>query len=89
MKQQKITVSICLGIYAAIAIGTAIMEHRETMASIGLFGLLLGVFYLLVGLVLCIPKESRSVGKAILLCAGIAFIIGVGVCSFFPFRFGR
>jgi acyl-CoA reductase-like NAD-dependent aldehyde dehydrogenase len=89
MDIQKKTVVICLAIYAGLAIVVSITSSAERLSGIGLVGLLLGVFYFVLGLVGCINKQSREVGKAILLSAGILLLIGVSVCSLFPFNFSR
>jgi hypothetical protein len=89
MDIQKKTVVICLTIYAVLAIVVSVTSSAERLSGIGLVGLLLGVFYFVLGLVGCINKQSRGVGKAILLSAGIVLLIGVSVCSLFPFNFSR
>jgi surface polysaccharide O-acyltransferase-like enzyme len=89
MNKQKMTVAICLGIYAVLAIVVAITSGAERGGIIGLFGILASIFYLLVGLAMCISKHTREVGKAILLSAGLVLLIGVGVCSLYPLNFGR
>jgi hypothetical protein len=89
MDIQKKTVVICLAIYAVLAVVVSITSNAEKLSGIGLVGLLLGVFYFVLGLVGCINKQSREVGKAILLSAGIVLLIGVSVCSLFPFNFSR
>jgi hypothetical protein len=89
MDIQKKTVVICLAIYAVLAVVVSITSSAEKLSGIGLIGLLLGVFYFVLGLVGCINKQSREVGKAILLSAGIVLLIGISVCSIFPFNFSR
>jgi hypothetical protein len=89
MDIQKKTVVICLAIYAVLAVVVSITSSAEKLSGIGLVGLLLGVFYFVLGLVGCINKQSREVGKAILLSAGIVLLIGISVCSIFPFNFSR
>jgi hypothetical protein len=89
MDIQKKTVVICLAIYAVLAVVVSITSSAEKLSGIGLVGLLLGVFYFVLGLVGCISKQSREVGKAILLSAGIVLLIGISVCSIFPFNFSR
>ena len=89
MSNQKKTVLVCLGIYAVLAILVSVTSSAERLASIGLTGILLGLFYFVLGLLACISKSSREVGKAILLSAGVILLIGVSVCSIFPFNFSR
>jgi hypothetical protein len=40
-----------------------------------------GLFCLVIGLILLINKDSRDEGQALLISAGITFLIGTGVCS--------
>ncbi len=89
MDIQKKTLVICLAIYALLAVVFSIVSSAEKLSGIGLVGILLGLFYFVLGLIGCINKQTREVGKAILLSAGIALVIGIGVCSLFPFNFIR
>jgi len=84
MKQAfKKTIIASLIVYAAIAVAILSGGDRDAMAMIGLTGLILGFLFLFFGLILCIPKNSRDVGKGLLLSSGIIFLIGVSVCSVF------
>jgi len=84
MKQTfKKTILISILIYGFIALAILVSGGRDTAANIGLTGLVLGVLFFFLGLLLCIPKQSREIGKALLLSAGLIFLVGVSVCSFF------
>jgi hypothetical protein len=72
---------ICFSIYAFVILIIATTERYHIGAEIGLFGFLLGLVYLLISVLLMIPKQTRDVAKAILLSAGIIFLISLGVCS--------
>jgi hypothetical protein len=56
---------------------------------IGHTSILLAVFYFVIGLLAFMSKDSRSIGKAILLSAGYYTIIWRKVCSLFHFNFIR
>lgn len=79
----KKTALVCVGIYAAIALLILLQNDRDSVSMVGLTGLLLGVLFFGIGIIVCIPTTSRPVGQALLLCAGIIFLIGVSVCSVF------
>lgn len=76
---------ICFSVYALIILLIIANEPiRNVGTGIGLFGLVLGLVYFFISLILMIPKQTRTVAKAILLSAGIILLIGLGVCSQYP-----
>jgi len=79
----KKTALICFAIYGAIALLIMLQNDRDSVALVGLTGLLLGMLFFGVGVIVCIPVKSRPVGQALLICAGIIFLVGVSVCSVF------
>ena len=81
MHTLKKTLLVCLSIYGIIGVGFLLYGDHERIPMIGLSGLLISIGYLILGLILCIPKESRTVGQGLLLSAGIALVIGISVCS--------
>lgn len=86
-KEKKITLIICFAIYALIILLIMINEQMHYIGEeIGLAGLLLGVAYFFISLILMISKQTRKVGAAVLLSAGIIILIGLGVCSIHPVR---
>lgn len=86
MNYFKSTVVTCFVIYFIVIVSAFVMNDTEKMANVGLAILLLSLLFFLVGLILLIPKSIREVGKALLICAGVAFLIGLGICSFFQIR---
>lgn len=56
-------------------------EQGHERGTFGLINLLLGVAALLLGVVLCIPNQTRNSGKGILLGSGVLLLIGLAVCS--------
>ena len=83
---KKITLLVCFSIYAVFILGILGNHDPEKASDIGLAGILLGVAYFFFGLVSMVSKQTRSVGSALLLSAGIIFLIGVSVCSANPIR---
>jgi len=84
MKQAfKKTIIASLIVYAFISSAILLGGGRDAMSMIGLTGLILGILFFFFGLILCIPKNSRDIGKGLLLSSGIIFLIGVSVCSLF------
>ncbi len=81
MSNFKISIAVCFGIFALICLSVIGIADGDTLQMIGLFGVLLSVLYLLIGIILCIPASSREVGKGILLSSGIILVIGLSVCS--------
>jgi len=82
-KEKKIAIIICFSIYALIILIVTATERFHTGAEIGLLGFLLGLVYFFISMLLMIPEQTRGVAKAVLLSAGIIFLIGLGVCSQF------
>ncbi len=87
MSQFKLSILICLTLYAVIAAITFALNDAEILANIGLFGLLLSVFYLIAGIIAVCFTITRKFGQGILLCSGIVLVIGISVCSYSPYRF--
>jgi hypothetical protein len=79
---KKTTVASLI-IYAVISLAILLGGDRDAMAMIGLTGLILGCLFFFFGLILCIPKNRRDIGKGLLLSSGIIFLIGISVCSLF------
>ena len=77
-----ITLITCGGIYTLIIIGIMFNHDSDKGIYIGLAGLCLAIFYLVIGIILSLIRDTRPVGSAILLSAGIIFLIGLSVCSF-------
>jgi Na+-transporting NADH:ubiquinone oxidoreductase subunit NqrB len=87
MNQFKLSLIVCLSLYATIAAATYAMSSTEKLANIGLFGLLLSLFYLLAGIVAVCFVNTRKFGQGMLISAGIVLIIGLAVCSYSPYKF--
>jgi hypothetical protein len=85
-KTKKTTLIICFSIYAVLILIILLTQHSDTAADIGLTGILLGLAYFLFGLISMVSKESRNVGAALLISAGIIFLIGFSVCSMNPVK---
>ena len=84
MKQAfKKTIIASLIVYAFISLAILFGGDRDAMSMIGLTGLILGLLFFFFGLIFCIGKNSRDIGKGLLLSSGIIFLIGVSVCSLF------
>jgi hypothetical protein len=82
-KEKKITIIICFSIYALIILLIITKWPTQIGTEIGFAGFLLGLVYFFISLFLMIPEQTRGVAKAVLLSAGIIFLIGLGVCSQF------
>ena len=87
MTQFKTTLLICFSLFGFIAICFLLFGDRDKFAMMGISGLLLAVLYFIIGLLACIPKTGRQVGKAMLLSAGTMLLIGISVCSLNPVNF--
>ncbi|UAY51803.1 hypothetical protein [Ferruginibacter albus] len=83
-KSKKITFIICGALYLICIIYNLTDIHSGGAAMIGLAGILLGAVLFLLGLIFSIAKETRDVGSAMLISAGVLFLIGVSVCSMAP-----
>jgi hypothetical protein len=86
MNLFKKTVLICLSIYAIIGIGIFLFGDTDKISFTGLAGFLISIAYLIIGLLLCIPKQTRYVGLGMLLSSGIVFTIGISMCTMQPIR---
>jgi len=82
-KEKKITIIICFSIYALGILSITANWGVHIGSEIGLIGFLLGLIYFFISMLLMIPEHTRGVAKAVLLSAGIIFLIGLGVCSQF------
>jgi hypothetical protein len=72
--------------FVFISVGWMCIEYKqwsgaEWIPMVGLIGVELSVTYFFIGIVTCIPKQSRSFGQALLISAGVVFLIGLGFCS--------
>jgi hypothetical protein len=72
--------------FALISAGWMCIEYNqwsgaEWVPMVGLIGLGISVAYFFLGLLTCIPKETRLFGQALLISAGVIFLIGLGFCS--------
>jgi hypothetical protein len=87
MSQFKLSILICISLYATIVAVTLAYDTAEKFADIGSFGLLLSVVYLVAGIITVCFASTRKFGQGILLCAGIVLVIGISVCSYSPYNF--
>ncbi len=87
MSQFKLSILLCLTLYALIAAATFAFNSAEQLANVGSFGLLLSIFYLIAGIIAVCFTSTRKFGQGILLCAGIVLVIGISVCTYSPYKF--
>jgi hypothetical protein len=80
LNQFSATLIICFGLFGLLALSTLI-KGQFSIKDVGSGGVIIGFLYLFLGLLLCIPKDGRKVGKALLLSGGILFLIGFSICS--------
>jgi len=69
-------VAFIIAIFAAVKAG-----YEGFIIAFGSICCIGGLGCLVAGLFLLIDKDSRDDGQAVLLSAGITFLIGTGVCS--------
>lgn len=86
MNYFKNTIYICLIIYIVVAVLAFVYNDSEKMANVGLAILLLSILFFILGVVAVIPKQIRDIGKGLLVCAGVAFLIGLSICSVYQIK---
>ncbi len=57
------------------------IDASRDVNSVGAICLLLTVMYFITGLLLVIPKTTRTAGQTLLICSGVLLLIGISVCS--------
>jgi hypothetical protein len=80
------TIYACLFIYFAVIISAYVFNDSEKMANVGLAILLLSTLFFVLGIIAVIPKVLREIGKGLLVSAGVAFLIGLSICSVFQIK---
>jgi hypothetical protein len=80
------TIYACLFIYFVAVISAYVFNDSEKMANVGLAILLLSILFFVLGIIAVIPKVLREIGKGLLISAGVAFLIGLSICSVFQIK---
>jgi hypothetical protein len=86
MKEYKTSITVCMILFIVAAFCQLLYTSTEKMANVGMWALILAVIYFFAGIILCIPKISRQFGQGMLVSAGLCFLIGLGICSFFQVK---
>jgi hypothetical protein len=80
------TIYSCLFIYFVVVIYAYVFNDSEKIANVGLAILLLSILFFVLGIIAIIPKVIREIGKGLLVSAGVAFLIGLSICSVFQIK---
>ena len=86
MNRTFLTALIAVILFLLISLALSIKE-REMGATFGMINLVGTALCFVSGIALCIPNNSREIGKGLLIASGVLFITGLSVCSQSAFSF--
>jgi hypothetical protein len=86
---MKKSIFISLSVFFAIAIGHLIIYKLKYFGDVGIFGFLLSVAYIVLGIVLMIFKQNKNIGAGVLISAAIIGFISLIIFFKYLSEFGR
>jgi hypothetical protein len=81
MSNFKKTIIVCGSIFIIVELVLLLSHNAEGGFNIAIASLLLSAACLIIGGFLCFSKKTNDIGKAMLICAGVMFLIGFSICS--------
>jgi hypothetical protein len=81
MNKTKKTIIVCVSIYIIVGLIVLAVNNTDRGFSFAAGSLILSLIYLVVGALMCSSKKTVEIGKGLLICAGVLFLIGFSVCS--------